>query len=163
MREEREPPPGRHETREQRADRRWGELLQEVRVAQTGVQILLAFLLIVAFTPRFTDLGEADRDIYVATVLLGAAATGALIAPASFHRIVAGRRLKPETVEWASRFTIAGLILLLCTVVSAVLLVLRMVVSDWLAIWLAFAVLVWFAGCWFVPALWLRHRARIGR
>jgi uncharacterized protein DUF6328 len=152
------PPPGRKETREQRADRRWAELLQEVRVAQTGVQILLAFLLTVAFTPRFRELGDLDRNIYVVTVLLGAGATGALIAPVTFHRIVTGRHLKPETVEWASRFTMAGLVLLLCTVVSAMLLILRLVVSDQLAFWLAFAALVWFAACWFVPAIYLRHR-----
>lgn len=93
---------GRVETREERADRKWAELLQEVRVTQTGVQILFAFLLTVAFTPHFQSLGQVDRSIYVVTVLLGAAATGALIAPVSLHRIVTGRRLKPETVAWAS-------------------------------------------------------------
>lgn len=85
---------GRVETREERADRKWAELLQEVRVTQTGVQILFAFLLTVAFTPHFQSLGQVDRSIYVVTVLLGAAATGALIAPVSLHRIVTGRRLR---------------------------------------------------------------------
>lgn len=159
MRDEYKPPPGRNETREQRADRRWTELLQEVRVAQTGVQILLAFLLTVVFTPRFARLGDLDRNIYVVTVLLGAAAVGALIAPVTFHRIVTGRALKPETVDWAARFTMAGLILLLCTIISALLLVLRVVVSDTLAAWLAFAALIWFVTCWFVPAFWLLRRA----
>ncbi|MET8679342.1 DUF6328 family protein [Streptomyces sp. NPDC004647] len=153
------PPPGRNETREQRADRLWAELLQEVRVVQTGVQILLAFLLTIAFTPRFAELGDVDRGIYVVTVLLGAAATGALIAPVSFHRIVTGHRLKPETVDWASRFTMAGLVLLLAMVVSALLLILRVVVSAPLAVWLVCAALLWFAGCWFVPAIWLRRRS----
>ncbi|MFE2183694.1 DUF6328 family protein [Streptomyces sp. NPDC059455] len=151
---------GRVETREERADRKWAELLQEVRVTQTGVQILFAFLLTVAFTPRFHDLGQADRAIYVVTVLLGAAATGALIAPVSLHRIVTGRRLKPETVDWASRFTVAGLVLLLCTVASALLLILRVVVADATAFWLAAAALLWFVICWFAPAAWLFHRSR---
>lgn len=151
---------GRAETREERADRKWAELLQEVRVTQTGMQILFAFLLTVAFTPRFQSLGHGDRTIYVVTVLLGAAATGALIAPVALHRIVTGRRLKPETVDMASRFTVAGLVLLLCTVESALLLILRVVVADATAFWLAAAALVWFVSCWFVPALWLFHRSR---
>ncbi|GHJ26423.1 MULTISPECIES: DUF6328 family protein [Streptomyces] len=154
---------GRTETREERADRKWAELLQEVRVTQTGVQILFAFLLTVAFTPRFQDLGQVDRSIYVVTVLLGAAATGALIAPVSLHRIVTGRRLKPETVHWASRFTVAGLVLLLCTVASALLLILRVVVAGSTAMWLAAGALVWFVSCWFVPAAVLFHRTRKGR
>lgn len=66
---------GRHESPEERADRRWNELLQEVRVIQTGVQILFAFLLTVAFTPRFATLEPTDKIIYVVTVLLGAATT----------------------------------------------------------------------------------------
>ncbi len=151
---------GRVETQEERADRRWAELLQEVRVTQTGVQILFAFLLTVAFTPRFQSLGQGDRVIYVVTVLLGAAATGALIAPVALHRLVTGRRLKPETVDWASRFTMAGLVLLLCTVASALLLILRVVVADVTALWLAAAALLWFVTCWFVPAIWLFHRSR---
>ncbi|MGK5631034.1 DUF6328 family protein [Streptomyces sp. URMC 123] len=152
--------PGRGETREERADRLWAELLQEVRVAQTGVQILLAFLLSVAFTPRFAELDRFDRGIYLTTIMLGAAATGALIAPVSFHRLVTGHRLKPETVAMASRFTMAGLVLLLGTVVTALLLITRMVTDHDLAVWLVAAVLLWFVGCWFVPPAWLRHRSR---
>ena len=151
---------GRHETEQERADRLWSELLQEVRVAQTGVQILLAFLLILPFTPRYTELDRADRCIYIVTILLGAAATGALIAPVSFHRIVTGHGLKRQSVRWASRFTFAGLVLLLAMVTSALLLILRFVTDDELAVWLSSGVLVWFVGCWFLPAAWTRHRSR---
>ncbi|MCM2580476.1 DUF6328 family protein [Streptomyces meridianus] len=151
---------GRHETEEERADRLWAELLQEVRVAQTGVQILLAFLLTIPFTPRYAELDRADRGIYIVTILLGAAATGALIAPVSFHRIVTGHGLKRQSVRWASRFTLAGLVLLLAMVTSALLLILRFVTDNTLAVWLSCGVLVWFAGCWFLPAAWTRHRSR---
>ncbi|WP_309053979.1 DUF6328 family protein, partial [Streptomyces sp.] len=65
---------GRNETPMERADRQWSELLQELRVAQTGVQILFGFLLAVVFQPRFSDLGSVDRTIYVVTVFCGAAA-----------------------------------------------------------------------------------------
>ncbi|MGW2231190.1 DUF6328 family protein [Streptomyces formicae] len=151
-------PWGRDETPEERADRRWGDVIQEVRVAQTGVQILFGFLLTVAFTPRFVELGDTDRTIYVVTVLLGSAATGALIGPVSFHRIVSGRRIKPQAVVWASRLTLAGLVLLLGTLTSALLLILRVATDNTLVPWLVAGVVAWYLLCWFVLPAWARHR-----
>ncbi|HET6353999.1 DUF6328 family protein [Streptomyces sp.] len=154
------PDRGRDETPEERADRRWTDLLQELRVAQTGVQILFGFLLAVAFQPRFVDLSDTDRHIYLVTVLLGAATTGALIGPVSFHRLLTGQRLKPETVVWASRLTVVGLVLLLCTMASALLLILRIVVSDEVALWLVVGMVAWFVVCWFVLPFWARAISR---
>ncbi|MEU5421725.1 DUF6328 family protein [Streptomyces sp. NPDC001407] len=154
-----EPPPrGRHETEEERADRRWGELLQEVRVTQTGVQILFGFLLTVVFTPRFATLGHTDRTIYVVTVVLGAATTGALIGPVSFHRIVSGRRLKPQTVAWASRLTMIGVVLLLATVTSALLLILRIALHSAAVPYVVAGVVTWLALCWFGLPGWALRR-----
>ena len=154
---------GRTETREERADRQWSELLQELRVAQTGVQVLFAFLLAVAFQPRFEDLGQTDRAIYVVTVVLAAATAAALIGPVSYHRLLTGRRLKPQTVVWASRLTVLGLMLLLCTMCAALLLVLRVTLRDSLAFWLVAATAVWFVLCWFVfPVLALMRDTRTG-
>ncbi|MEE4425623.1 DUF6328 family protein, partial [Streptomyces bugieae] len=113
---------GREETEEERADRQWTELLQELRVAQTGVQILFGFLLAVVFQPRFAELSEVDRDIYVTTVVLGSATVAALIGPVTYHRLLTGRRMKPQTVIWASRMTMVGLVLLLLTMCSTLLL-----------------------------------------
>lgn len=152
---------GRHESVEERADRRWGELLQEVRVAQTGVQVLLGFLLTVAFTPRFPTLGPVDRTIYVVTVVLGAVTTGALISPVSFHRIVAGRGIKPQTVAWAARLTLTGVVLLLATVTSALLLVLRVAMGGSAVAWVVSGVVAWFLVCWFALPGWARHRYTI--
>ncbi|MGK5545931.1 DUF6328 family protein [Streptomyces sp. URMC 127] len=154
------PGSGRHETPEERADRRWGELLQEVRVTQTGVQILFGFLLTVAFTPRFAVLDETERTIYVVTVMLGAATTGALVGPVSFHRIVSGRRIKPQTVTWASRLTMLGIVLLLCTVTSALLLILRVVLHSAAVPWLVGSIVAWLALCWFGLPGWALHRYR---
>src|SRR5215469_12987947 len=84
----------RGETRLQRADRAYGEILQEIRVAQTGVQILFAFLLTLAFQARFASITQSQRDMYAVTLLLSAAAAALLIAPAAFHRVVYRRRLK---------------------------------------------------------------------
>ncbi|MCB5179794.1 DUF6328 family protein [Streptomyces antimicrobicus] len=150
--------PERNESEPERADRRWNELLQELRVAQTGVQILFGFLLTVVFQPRFTELGPLDRGIYVVTVLLGAATTGVLVGPVSFHRLVFGRRLKPEAVTWASRLTILGLVLLFLTMVAAMLLIMRMALGSQLSLWLVVIMAVWFALCWFVVPLWARRR-----
>lgn len=153
---------GRHETPDERADRRWSELIQEIRVAQTGVQILFGFLLTVVFTARFPELRPTDRTIYIVTVSLGAAATGALIGPVSFHRIVAGRRIKPQAVSWASRLTFVGLLLLLATLGSALLLVLRVATDADYVPWLVTGLVAWCVLCWFALPLWVRGRYTSG-
>jgi hypothetical protein len=156
-------PEGRDESPEEQADRRWAELLQEVRVAQTGVQILFGFLLTVVFQPRFTDLSDTDTNIYLATVVLGAVTTGALIAPVSFHRMVTGRQLKPQMVEWASRLTVVGLVFLLCTMASALLLILRVALHNAVALWIVAGLVVWFVLCWFVLPAWARRDGTAAR
>ncbi|MFB8026594.1 DUF6328 family protein [Streptomyces sp. NPDC056465] len=145
---------GRQETEEERADRQWGELLQELRVAQTGVQILFGFLLAVVFQPRFADLSTVDRNIYVVTVMLGSATAAALIGPVSYHRLLTGRRMKPRTVSWASRLTKLGLGLLFCTMCSTLLLILRVALHNVVALWLVGVMALWFLVCWFVFPLW---------
>ncbi|MFI9075798.1 DUF6328 family protein [Streptomyces sioyaensis] len=150
--------PGRHESPEERADRRWAELLQEVRVIQTGVQILFGFLLTVVFTPRFAALQQTDKTIYVVTVLLGAATTGALVGTVTFHRLVAGHRLKPETVLWASRLSLVGIALLLATVTSALLLILRIAMNNSAVPWVVAGLVGWFMLCWFALPAWILHR-----
>jgi hypothetical protein len=136
----------------------WGELIQEVRVAQMGVQILFGFLLTVVFTPRYEDLAATDKTIYIVTVVLGASATGALIGPVSLHRLVSGRRVKPQAVAWASRLTLLGLVLLLATTASSLLLILRVATHDGFVPWLVVAVVVWYLLCWFALPLWTRRR-----
>ncbi|MBB4889598.1 DUF6328 family protein [Streptomyces netropsis] len=149
---------GREESADERADRRWNELLQEVRVTQTGVQILFGFLLTVVFTPRFATLDDTDHTIYVITVVLGAATTGALVSPVSFHRIVSGRRMKPQTVVWAGRLTMVGVVLLLATVTCALLLILRIALHNAAVPWLVAGVVAWLVLCWFGLPGWALHR-----
>ncbi|MFD4029650.1 DUF6328 family protein [Streptomyces sp. NPDC058637] len=145
---------GREETKEERADRQWTELLQELRVAQTGVQILFGFLLAVVFQPRFAELSTTDRNIYVVTVMLGSATAAALIGPVSYHRLLTGRRMKPQTVTWASHLTKLGLGLLFCTMCSVLLLIMRVALHNALALWLVGAMALWFMACWFLFPLW---------
>jgi uncharacterized protein DUF6328 len=148
----------RGETPLQRADRAYGEILQEVRVAQTGVQILFAFLLTLAFTNRFAAITEFQRYIYVLTLMLSAAAAALLIAPAAFHRVVYRRRLKQHLVHAASRLALAGLVLLLLAMVSALLLILDVVTGRGPAMVLAASAMGWFIAWWFVLPTWQRVR-----
>jgi hypothetical protein len=144
----------------QRVDRSYGEILQEIRVAQTGVQILFAFLLTLAFSAGFHSVTQFQRDIYIMTLMLCAAATALLIAPAAFHRVVYRRRLKQHLVRMANRLALAGLVLLLLAMVSALLLILDVVTGLGPALFLAGGALVWFVAWWFVLPLWSRisHR-----
>lgn len=153
---------GGGESEQERVNRRWQEILQETRVAQTGVQILFGFLLSVAFTPLFRKLGTFDRGVYVAAVLLGAAATGALIAPVSIHRFLSGQRMKDELVAAAGRLMMGGIVLLALTIGCTVLLILHAVLPSSLAEILAGAVMLWFAFCWYLLPWILRSRAAKG-
>ncbi|WP_242578067.1 DUF6328 family protein [Streptomyces sp. MST-110588] len=150
-----EPP----ETARDRVNRRWHEILQETRVAQTGVQILFGFLLSVAFTPLFRDLTAFDRTVYVITVVLGAAATASLIAPVSIHRFLSGQRMKDEVVESACRLMRCGMVLLALTIGCTLLLILHVVLPSLLAEIIVGGVMLWFALCWYVLPLRLRRRS----
>jgi hypothetical protein len=145
--------PDRHETEAERLDRNYSELLQELRVAQAGVQILFAFLLSLAFTQRFAEVSSLQRTVYVITLLLSAGAAALLIAPVAFHRMVFRRRQKDDLVEVSSRLAIGGLIALFLAMVGAVLLILDVVLGNALAGVLTAVVAVWFVLLWFVLPL----------
>jgi len=147
----------RGETPMQRADRAYGEILQEVRVAQTGVQILFAFLLALAFQARFGSITSFQRGAYVVTLMLCAGSTALLIAPAAFHRMIYRRRLKQHLVTVANRLALSGLVLLMLSMASAVLLIMDVVLGLVPAIVLAAGVLAWFALWWFMLPLRTRQ------
>jgi high-affinity Fe2+/Pb2+ permease len=115
--------PGRDETPEERADRNLNELLQELRVALPGVQILFAFLLTVPFSQGFTRLDGFQRDLYFGVLLATALATILLIAPSANHRLLFRMRDKEYLVQISNRLTIAGLLVLSVSLTGAVLLV----------------------------------------
>jgi Family of unknown function (DUF6328) len=124
----------RGQTPEEVLDRNLAELLQEIRVAITGVQILFAFLLTLPFTARFGDMGAFGTTVYTVTLLSTATATLVLIAPVSFHRTLFRQHRKPELVAFADRALLIGLGLLLLGIASAVLLVLDVVLGGWPAV-----------------------------
>src|SRR2546423_4816528 len=115
----REPPGPRPESREERLDRNLAELLQELRVALPGVQVLFAFLLVVPFNQRFTATTPGQRAIYFVTLLLTAAATVFLIAPSVHHRVQFRRQEKEEIVVVGNGLAVIGLAVLAVAMTGA--------------------------------------------
>jgi len=118
-----------HETPKQRATRKWNEMLQELRVAQTGVQVLTGFLLTLPFTQRFGDLSASDEAAYLVTICCAIGAAACLIAPVAFHRVLFGRNEKQWLVVAANHVARAGLTLMALTMTGAIWLVFDVVVG----------------------------------
>jgi hypothetical protein len=146
------------ETEAERADRNFNELLQELRVAQTGVQILFAFLLTLPLQNRFTTLDDWERAAFIAALLFSAGATVCLIAPVAYHRALFGRRLKHQVVMVASRFAMAGLAFLAVATVCAVDLVLDLVLGRTAALLIAAVLALVLLLCWLALPLANRRR-----
>ncbi|CUU59814.1 hypothetical protein Ga0074812_13219 [Parafrankia irregularis] len=97
------------ESAQARRNRNWAEILQEIRVAQTGVQLLAAFLLALPFQSRFAILSDGQEWFYLAVVALAVVATGLLVTPVSLHRAMFRKREKEKLVMIANRLAQAGL------------------------------------------------------
>ena len=144
-----EAPDPRDESEAQRADRNLGELLQELRVAGLGVQVLFGFLLSLPFTNRFTRLSPGQHDLYLACLVLAAVATALLLGPVAYHRLVFRRGLKESLVRAASVMAIAGLATVGLAVSAAVLLVTGYVASGLTAAVISVLVFLVFGLLWF--------------
>ncbi len=99
---------GRNETELERRDRQFGELLQELRVVQTGVQVLFAFLLGVPFASRFTTLDSGQRLLYFVALILSGLSVILLLAPTAWHRLLFTLGDKPHLITVSQRLAIAG-------------------------------------------------------
>jgi uncharacterized protein DUF6328 len=143
-------PDGRDETVAERADRNFGELLQELRVAQTGVQFLFAFLLTVPFSQRFVEIGEEQHVIYLATLAATALAAVCLIAPVSHHRVLFGRQRKAELVRSSDFLASLGLVFLAVSMSGAVFLIFDVVVGTAVGVVAAALLAVIFLLLWWV-------------
>ncbi|TQJ24500.1 hypothetical protein FBZ33_4834 [Micromonospora sp. A202] len=136
------------ETDKQRWQRNFADLLQELRVAQTGVQILFAFLLTLPFSNGFTETTEFQRDVYIVALLAAAAATALIISPVAFHRALFRQGRKPELVRFAHRMATGGLAFMLVAMVSAVLLITDFVLDRPIAFVLSALTGIWFLTFW---------------
>jgi hypothetical protein len=117
------------ESERERTTRRWNEMLQELRVAQTGVQVLTGFLLTVPFTQRFPELDKKDTSAYLVVVSASILAAGLLISPVAFHRVLFGKREKEWLVEAANHAARGGLVMLAITMGGVVFLVFDLIVG----------------------------------
>jgi Family of unknown function (DUF6328) len=154
-----EPEPLRDETETERLDRNLIELLQEVRVVQTGVQVLFAFLLTVPFSARFDEITDFQRGAYFAALAGTAAASVFLIAPTSVHRILFRMGQKEYMVELSNRLAIGGLLSLAVAMVAAMLLVSDVMFGGAAAVAIAVAAALSFGYVWL--ALPLRRRREV--
>ncbi|MFC0527646.1 DUF6328 family protein [Phytohabitans kaempferiae] len=136
------------ETDKERYERNFADLLQELRVAQTGVQILFAFLLTLPFSARFTEVTQFQKTVYVVTLLTVAGAAALLIAPVAYHRVLFQRGRKAELVRSAHRLASAGLVFMLVAIVSAVLLITDFILARWLSLLFSGLTAAWLLLLW---------------
>jgi hypothetical protein len=151
---------GRNETQLERADRNLVELLQEVRVVQTGVQVLFAFLLVAPLNARFGQLSSFQRGAYLATLLATGAAAVLLIAPTAYHRVLFRCGDKEYLVTVSNRFTIAGLIFVAASMVGALLLVTDLLFPSPVVVASVGITVVGCVWAWCVAPLLRRRRLR---
>jgi putative flippase GtrA len=149
---------GRNETEAEQLDRNYGELLQELRVAQVGVQILFASLLTVVFNQRFTTISSLQRGTYVVTLLAAACSVALLVGPVAFHRIVFRHSQKDDLVRVSHRMALGGLACLAVAIVGAVLFILEEVLGLTPALWYSAGVAAFFVVLWLVVPVVSRTR-----
>ena len=154
--------PDRTETPAERADRNWNELLQELRVTQTGVAILFSVLLTVPFSERFDELDAFGEQVYLAALLLSAAAVVGLVGPVACHRLLFAKGLKTQLVRVSHRMAQAGLVLLGLAVAAVLLLVCDLLVTRGAAVGIAAVFGTGTAALWLVPALVQRREGSGG-
>jgi hypothetical protein len=146
--------PSEHvETAEERLNRQLDQLLNELRVAMPGVQVLFAFLLAVPFQQRFADVTDLQQTVYFVTLLASAAATAFFIAPTAYHRLVFRERDKPMLVRISSKLALAGLVCLAVAMNGAVLLVTDLLFGDATVKVTVALTAALYVGLWFVLGL----------
>jgi len=140
--------PNKQESEKERWDRNFADLLQELRVAQTGVQILFAFLLTLPFSNGFPKTTAFQKDTYVVALIAAAFATAMIISPVAFHRALFRQGRKPELVRYAHRMATGGLAFMLIAMVSSVLLITDYLLNIWVALILTAITAGWFLTFW---------------
>jgi hypothetical protein len=143
----------RSESAAERDDRNLAELIQELRVVSLGVQVLFGFLLSLPFTVRFVSLNGAQRDLYLASLVLSAVATVLLLGPVAYHRLVFRRGMKEPLVRYANLMAVLGLAAVGAAVLTAVLLVTSYVAGPLPAGLITALVACMLVGVWFALPL----------
>jgi Family of unknown function (DUF6328) len=147
------------ESPKQRVDRELHELLEEIRVALPGVELLFGFLLILPFSERFEVLGPVQRALYLVCLLATVAATALFIAPTAQHRIRFRTLNKERLLIRTNRRVVAGLLLVAVATSLATALIVWVVFDTTWAVGTAIGTVAWFTAWWFlVPPFWRRER-----
>jgi len=148
------------ETEPERLARNLAELLQELRVAQNGVQVLFGFLLTLAFTDRYASAGQLVHVTHVVTTSLAAGSAAFLIAPAAWHRILFRHGHREQIIRTASVSALVGLILLAAAMTGTVLMIGHVVFGGLFGALLAAGFGLLFLMLWFILPLWMRIAPR---
>ncbi|WIY04824.1 DUF6328 family protein [Amycolatopsis mongoliensis] len=138
------------ETRDEKLTRNVGELLQELRVAQAGVQILFGFLLSVVFTDRFHDASGFEKSLHLSAVVLAVAATALLTAPAAWHRLLFRTGSRDRILTVGNRLVLVGLVCLALAITSTVALIAKVVYGGIAMVVMAVLAVLLFGLLWFV-------------
>lgn len=152
----------RDETAAERLDRNWVELLQELRVTQTGIQILSGFLLILPFQQRFTELSPVLLGVYLGAVGFAALSTALAVAPVAAHRLLFRMHAKDSLVSFGDVVAKVGLACVAVTVGLVVTLVLGVIFDPATGIGVGLAALLVFAVLWGVVPLTIRRHSEPG-
>lgn len=153
-------PSGRDESEDQRLDRNLSELLQELRVALPGVQVLFAFLLAVPFQRNFTKISPFEEKVYFATLLCTAISAALLISPSAYHRLTFHFQQKRHLVYLANRFTIAGLGFLALAMTGAIMLITDVLFGGLTTVLVSAAALTMFVVLWYLLPLRQRFKTK---
>jgi hypothetical protein len=148
----------RQESRAERLDRNWIELIQELRVAQTGVQVLAGFLLTLPFSQRFGDLDPQHRTTYLVAFSLAVVTVGLMTAPVALHRFLFGRHEKDVLVRAGALYAKTGLAAMGLTLVTVVVLIFGVVVNDAAGLVAGAVVLALYALAWVVLPMSLMRK-----
>ncbi len=143
----------------ERLDRHWNELLQELRLAQTGTQILFAFLLSIGFQSQFQAADQFTHHVYAGTLIASALAVALFLAPVSFHRIVHRQGIRDRLITVTDRLTQLGLAFLVAAIEGGVLIALDVVLPRPVALGIVAGILVWFAVFWLLIPLLVRRES----
>ena len=154
---------GRDETEEERLDRNLSELLQELRVALPGVQVLFAFLLAVPFQQGFEKITGFQKGAYFGTLVCTAIAAVMLISPTAYHRLTFRYQQKRRLVFYANRFSIVGLVFLALAMTGAIMLITDVLFGGTATALMTAAALLFFGFFWFALPLQRRFRLAAGQ
>ncbi|MFF0267190.1 DUF6328 family protein [Kribbella sp. NPDC004536] len=148
------------ETSGERLDRHWNELLQELRLVQTGTQILFAFLLGIAFQNQFHTTDGFTHAVYACTLTAAALAVVLFLAPVAFHRFLYQQGMRDRLVTIADRLARGGMAFLVASICGGLLIALDVVLPRGAAVAVVAGVLLWFVAFWLAIPAYVRHRHR---